>query len=228
MDVALVFIYSGETIKNVKIKVRCMFKDRFDAGEQLAKRLKEFAGKDTIVLAIPRGGLQVGAPIAKALHCPLDVIVAKKIPYPGQPELAIGAVGEDGSVVINESIHGDLDTYINEQKDSILASVKRKAARYHEKAPVLHGRVVILTDDGIATGSTMLTCVRIVRKQKPKMLIVALPIGPKEGIANLSREADKVVCLETPDLFFAVGQGYENFTQVEDAEAIAILRETNT
>lgn len=205
-----------------------MFKDRFDAGRKLAERLKAYGEKNTIVLAIPRGGLQVGAPIAKTLHCALDVIVAKKIPYPDQPELALGAISEEGEVVINEEImRSDFEGYIKEQKEELLIEVRRKAARYHAKPPKLSGKIVILTDDGIATGSTMLACVEVVKKQDPKAIIVALPIGSHEGIAALKRVVDKVICLEIPDLFFAVGQGYESFEQVEDNEAIRILKEAN-
>lgn len=205
-----------------------MFKDRFDAGRKLAERLKAYGEKNTIVLAIPRGGLQVGAPIAKALHCPLDVIVAKKIPYPDQPELALGAIGEGGEVVINEEImRSNLEAYVEEKKKYLLIEVQRKAAHYHAKAPKLSGKTVILTDDGIATGSTMLACIEVVKKQDPKAIIVALPIGSHEGIAALKRVVDKVICLEIPDLFFAVGQGYESFEQVEDNEAIRILKEAN-
>ncbi len=205
-----------------------MFKDRFDAGRKLAERLKAYGEKNTIVLAIPRGGLQVGAPIAKALHCPLDVIVAKKIPYPDQPELALGAIGEGGEVVINEEImRSDFEAYVEEQKKELLVEVKHKAARYHRTPPKLSGKVVILTDDGIATGSTMLACIEVVKKQRPRLVIVALPIGSREGIAMLMRSVDKVICLEIPDLFFAVGQGFESFEQVEDNEAIRILKEAN-
>ncbi len=205
-----------------------MFKDRTEAGKRLAQKLAAYAGRDTIVLAIPRGGLAVGAPIAKALRCQLDVIVAKKIPSPGQPELALGAIGEGGEVVINEEImRSDLEGYVEEQKKELLAEVKRKALRYHEKPPKLSGKIVIITDDGIATGSTMLACIQVVRKQKPKAIIVALPIGSHEGIAALKRAVDKVICLEIPDLFFAVGQGYGQFDQIPDEEAIRILKEAN-
>jgi putative phosphoribosyl transferase len=204
-----------------------MFKDRFDAGRQLAEALKAYKGKkDAIILAIPRGALQTGKVLHEQLGLPLDIIITKKIPHPMNEEYAIGAVGPDGEYFVNAVAAAEIKPeYIEAQKAKLAVAVDEKYTRYRGRRPKpdLHGKTVILIDDGIATGSTMLAAIHVLRKQKPKKIVIAVPVGPPDSIAMLAAEADEVICLMQPEMFFAIGAFYENFEQVEDAEAIAIL-----
>jgi len=204
-----------------------MFKDRHDAGEMLAKALSKYKGKkDTIVLAIPRGALQIGEVLHKRLGLPLDIIVTKKISHPVSEEYAIGAVGPDGECFLSEgALEVDPD-YIIKERRRLSGAVEDRYRRYRgdRPKPRLAGKTVIIVDDGIATGSTMLTAIRVIRKQKAKEIIVAVPVGPPEAVMMLAKEADEIVCLATPSPFFAIGQFYGDFSQVEDEEAIAILK----
>jgi len=203
------------------------FKDRQQAGKLLAKKLQKYKGKDTIILAIPRGGLVIGFELAKALNAPLDILVTKKIGYPGDPEYAIGAVGPNNKFIVTEkSIE---KSYIDEQVKKITAAIHEKYKKYKGKVeiPQLKGKTVIIADDGIATGSTMVISIEIVKQQKPKKVVIAIPVGPPETIDKLNRQVDEVICLEQPEVFFAIGEFYEYFPQVEDEEAIKYLKEAN-
>ncbi len=204
-----------------------MFKDRYDAGEQLAKALGAYAGRDDVViLAIPRGALQIGKVLHERLKAPLDIIVTKKIPHPMSEEFAIGAVGPGGEFFINPMSDAS-PLYIEEQRKRLAAAVEEKYERYRGKTPrpALRGKTVVIVDDGIATGSTMLAAIHVIRKQKPKRIVVAVPVGPTDTVALIAKEADEMVCLLRPEYFFAIGQFYERFDQVEDDEAIRILKE---
>ncbi|MEW6748149.1 MAG: phosphoribosyltransferase family protein [Candidatus Micrarchaeota archaeon] len=204
-----------------------MFRDRYDAGMRLSEALSHYKGrKDAIVLAIPRGALQIGEVLHKELGLPLDIIVTKKIPHPISEEYAIGAVGPGGECFLTEAAEGIETAHIERERKRLAGVVEEKYVRYRGKRakPELAGKVVIIIDDGIATGSTMLAAIHVVRKQKPARIVVAVPVGPADTIKALEKEADEFVCLDTPSEFFAIGQFYQDFTQIEDEEAIAILK----
>ena len=203
-----------------------MFKDRYDAGMQLAKALSEYKGRDVVILAIPRGALQIGEVLHKELKAPLDIIVTKKIPHPMSEEYAIGAVGSGGEYFITEA-GMDIDPkHIEKERKRLEKAVEEKYVRYRgtRAKPDLRDRTVIIIDDGIATGSTMLAAIHVVRKQRPARIVVAVPVGAPDSLKKIEEEADEVVCLDVPMGFAAIGQFYEDFAQVEDEEAIAILK----
>ena len=205
-----------------------MFKDRRQAGDALADALKDLKGEDLIVLAIPRGGVVVGDAVARALGAPLDVVVTKKIGAPGEPEYAIGAVTQDGEVILDDEavrmLGADRD-YVEREAGRQAEEVRDRMRRFRGDRPVpkLKGRTVVIVDDGIATGSTVLAAARFVKKQGPKSIVVAVPVGPAEAVARMSDEVDRVVCLETPEPFFAIGEFYSDFEQVGDDEVKRIL-----
>jgi len=207
-----------------------MFKDRFEAGSLLADKLEKFSGeKEAIVLAIPRGGLQIGYQVSKKLHVPLDIIVTKKIGYPGEPEYAIGSVGPKGEVYLTETGLDIPKDYIKREAEELKKAVQERYRKYRGNKPLpdLKNKIVIIVDDGLATGSTMMAAVEFVRREKPAMVIVAVPVAPEEAVRRFERIADKVVCVDIPDFFQAIGMFYESFPQVEDDEAIRLLREAN-
>lgn len=210
-----------------------MFQNRLEAGKLLGEKILEEIGKlrdKFIVLGIPRGGVVVARQVAKVLGCPLDVIVTRKIGAPGNEELAIGAVGEtEGSKYIDERLAADvgadeeyLKSKIKEQKEEI----KRREKLYREgKEPLnLENKIVILVDDGVATGATMIAAAKEVWNNNPKKVIIALPVCPKDTLTKLEKEADQIIVLKTPWPFFAVGQFYKEFEQVSDEEVVELLR----
>ncbi|KTG13373.1 phosphoribosyltransferase [Haloferax profundi] len=204
------------------------FADRTEAGEMLAVELERRDVDADIVLAVPRGGLPLGRAVADALGVPLDVVVAKKIGAPGNPEYAIGAVASDGSVWRNEEgvgWFGSDDDYFERKREEEAENARTKAARYRgeREPPELAGKTVVVVDDGVATGSTIRACLRHVRNAGAGHIVVAIPVGPPDTIHELEELADEVVCLKTPSNFMAVGQFYRNFDQVSDKEAIAYL-----
>ena len=206
-----------------------LFADRFDAGRRLVPALKDLVGEDTTVLAIPRGGVVVAYEVAKALRLPLDVIIPRKIGAPGQPELAIGAVTEDGTVLLDNYLVEYLKVssdYIKKESDAQRLKIQRRLKLYRGDVPYpsLANRDVILIDDGIATGSTMKAALASVRNRGAKTVVVAIPVGPPSTIVELEKEADRVVCLQTPDNFYAIGQFYRDFTQTSDEEVTKMLR----
>ncbi|MBM4431248.1 MAG: phosphoribosyltransferase, partial [Chloroflexi bacterium] len=187
------------------------FEDRRQAGELLAKELTWLQGQtDVIVLGIPRGGVVVAYEVAQALHAPLDVYIARKIGAPYNPELAIGALASDGAQVLDQKLIAQLgvtDNYLQKEIEHQREEIKRRWAAYrgNRPEPQLEGKNVILVDDGVATGATVLASLRALRQRKPGQLILAVPVGPEETIQQLSQEADRVVCLYVPDVFWAVG-----------------------
>jgi putative phosphoribosyl transferase len=207
-----------------------VYSTREQAGRMLARRLMPHAAHDVVVLGVPRGGLPVAKEVADALGAPLDVVVVRKLGAPGQPELGIGAVvdGDHPRAIFNQDIIEHLgvsDEYIEAEIARQLKEVNRREAAYRggrTKVP-LAGRTVIVVDDGIATGSSIRAALRGVRRQKPKRLILAVPVAPADTIAALRSDADEIVCLETPADFFAVGQFYRDFHQVTDDEVKMIL-----
>jgi len=201
-----------------------IFKDRFQAAEQLVEELKQYAGTDAVVLAIPRGGLQPGWVIAKKLGLPLDIVLTKKIGAPGNPEYAVGAVSLEGRIVSDQEALPK--GYIEEETKRIRALLKERYKKYlGDRKPLsIKNKIVILVDDGIATGRTMLATIDLIKHHAPKKIIVAIPVGSLDGVAMLKKAVDEVVCLSTPLEFFAIGQFYENFDQVSDEQAIKLLK----
>jgi putative phosphoribosyl transferase len=207
------------------------FRNRSDAGRRLAKALSEYKGRNAVVLALPRGGVPVAAEVAEALKAPLDLILVRKIGVPTQPELAMGAVVDGAApiVVRNEEVI-ELSGTTSEEFDaacaSELAEIERRRQLYiGERARAeIAGQVVIVIDDGIATGATTRAALQAVRIRKPKELVLAVPVAPPDTIANLRPEVDALICLEAPELFGAIGYFYRDFRQVSDQEVVAILK----
>lgn len=205
------------------------FQDREDAGRRLVEQLLHYRERPaTLILALPRGGVAVGYQLSLGLHLPLEVFIVRKLGAPDNPEYALGAVGETGTVYVNpEAMAGlhfsrvDLKHLVDAQQEEI---VRRQALyRQDRRLPVLTGRTVILVDDGIATGSTFLASVQSIRHLKPHRLIGAIPVGPIETIREVRAIVDELVVLATPDPFWAVGNHYVDFAQVGDREVIQYL-----
>ncbi|WP_152041129.1 phosphoribosyltransferase [Salinigranum salinum] len=204
------------------------FTDRTEAGERLGEALRERGTDADIVLAIPRGGLPLGRAVADALDAPLDVVVAKKIGAPGNPEYAVGAVASSGSVWRNEEAfdhHGIDEEYFQRRREEEAENARRKAERYRDGGPDpdVAGKTVVVVDDGVATGSTVRACLQKLRDDNAGRIILAVPVGPPETVRELEEIADEVVCLETPSRFMGVGGFYERFDQVSDEEAMGYL-----
>jgi len=207
------------------------FTDRINAGKRLASELKDFSGKKGIVLAIPRGGVVVGFEIAEALNLPLDVIIPRKIGAPENPELAIGAVAEDGTAILDNKLIKYLAVskeYIAIETQRQKHEIRRRLKLYRQDAsyPNLKGLDVIVVDDGIATGSTMKAALASVRNRGAASVTVAVPVGPPSTIEELNELADRVVCLYTPEYFQAIGEFYTDFSQTPDEEVIRLLKES--
>jgi putative phosphoribosyl transferase len=207
-----------------------IFKDRTDAGRQLARELEHFARRqNVVVLGVPRGGVAVAFEVAAALHAPLDVFLSRKLGVPGQTELAFGAVSVGGGRYLDEDIVG-AKSISNEEVERITAEVRReldrRAALYRGDRPPwqVAGRTVILVDDGIATGASVYAAIQALRQMQPTALVLAAPVAPPSTWAWLRTVVDEIVCLDLPDPFFAVGAFYRDFTQVEDAEVIDLLQ----
>jgi putative phosphoribosyl transferase len=208
-----------------------MFKDRGDSGRRLAERLDHYRNrKGVLVLALPRGGVVTGVEIARAIEAPLDVLIVRKIGFPGQTELAVGAVSETGTVVLNRKIiaRGNVsEEYIKEeiarQKREILRRVELYRGGRRLESPA--GRTIILVDDGVATGATMKAAISTLKEDSVGRLVVAVPVSPPDTADELATMTDEVVCLATPADFAAVGSYYGDFTQVTDEEVAVILGE---
>lgn len=206
------------------------FEDRTDAARRLASALQAEAVDADIVLAIPRGGLPLGRVVADSLGVPLDIVVASKISAPHNPEFAIGAVASDGSAWLDRETIDRLgvdQAYVEAEREREAERARDKAERYRRgrEAPDLAGRTVVVVDDGVATGSTAIAALRLVREQGADRVVLAVPVGPPDTIMALEGEADDVICVETPSSFGAVGQFYDRFDQVTDEEAKAYLRD---
>lgn len=204
-----------------------IFEDRADAAFKLAKKMEWLKNEDPIILAIPRGGIVTGDVIATELGVNLDVIVSKKVGAPHNPELAIGAVMHDGSYFPNKDITGMLNVpqnYIDSEIKRLIKELDRRLMKFRgSKEYHLEGRTVVLVDDGIATGATMFVAIDWVKKQKPKKLVIAVPVGPKDTIDRLNKVADYVVVLHAPTDFGAIGEFYRDFGQVEDFQVQEIM-----
>ena len=204
------------------------FYDRVDAGQRLAKALEEYRGPDTIVLGLPRGGVIVAKQVSEALGAQLDVILARKLGAPGNPEYAIGAIAEGGEPTMNKQVLAEYaipQSYIADQAATERQEIERRVALYRQGRPLpdLTGKTVILVDDGIATGYTMAAAIQAIKSQKPKRLIVAVPVCARESRLDLAPRVDRLICLYTPTPFFAVGAFYSRFDQVTDDEVRSAL-----
>ncbi|MGP1675763.1 MAG: phosphoribosyltransferase [Burkholderiales bacterium] len=207
-----------------------MFRNREDAALRMAQRLKSTALKDPLVLGIPRGGVVTAAVLARELEAELDVVLSRKLRAPHQPELAIGAIGEDGEVYLNgfaREVPGVTEEYLRRERDHQLAEIGRRGKLFRAVKPPagVTGRSVIVTDDGIATGSTMVAALHVLNAHKPHELIVAVPVAPPDTVEKLRSLCSRLECLLTPSDFEAISQFYGDFRQVEDEEALRLLRE---
>ncbi len=207
-----------------------IFYDREEAGWMLVERLRGMVLEKPLVLAIPRGGVEIGAVLARGLGAELDVVLSRKLRAPHQPELALGAVSESGKVYLNHFARAMTDvgdTSIEAERQRQLVEIERRRAMYRAVRPQapIAGRAVILTDDGIATGATMMASLRTVRAAAAKQIIVAVPVGASDRIDAIRPLCDRVECLLEPDVFWAIGQFYRHFDQVPDERVVELLRE---
>jgi putative phosphoribosyl transferase len=207
------------------------FENREHAAHLLARRLSTcYEGKNPLVLAVPRGAVQMAKIIADVLGGELDVVLVRKLGFPTQAELAIGAIDENGNVFLSDYAFEIEAEYLEEEKERQLEVLRRRRAQYTPSRASIdpHDRIVIVVDDGIATGSTMTAALRSVRSRKPKELVGAVAVASEQAARALLREADAQVCLKVPAKFYAVGQFFKDFSQVSDEDVIAILRENDT
>lgn len=203
--------------------------DRVDAGAKLAERMEDYRASHPVVLGIPRGGVPVAAEVARRLEADLDVIVARKLGAPGHEELAIGAVTADGGRFLNDDVMRALkvkDAYLDEVTLREMEEARRREQRFRgaRHQVEVQDRVVILVDDGLATGATMVAAARALRARHPRRIIVAVPVGSEQAVAALAREVDEIVCPSRPEPFIAIGLHYGDFSQVEDGEVLDLLR----
>jgi putative phosphoribosyl transferase len=209
-----------------------LFQDRTDAGRTLAKKLSHYVDrKDIVVLGMPRGGVPVAFEVAQSLRVPLDVFIVRKLGVPGQEELAMGAIASGGIRVLNDVVirskrisEAVIDAVT--ERERIELDRRELAYRGHRAAPIVRGKTVILVDDGIATGSTMLAAVAALKQQPPVRIVVAAPAAPVESCDELQQVVDEVVVIVRPDPFYSVGQSYEIFGQISDEEVQKLLRDT--
>ncbi|OGG76677.1 hypothetical protein A3B35_00340 [Candidatus Kaiserbacteria bacterium RIFCSPLOWO2_01_FULL_54_24] len=198
-----------------------MFVDRSQAGQKLAGALVGYKGKKALVLALPRGGVPVGYEIAKVLHCPLDTVVARKVGAPGNPEYAVGAIAPGGVRILEESVYG-IEKVIEEETKEMGRRMKKYRSGSYARG--VRPEVVILVDDGVATGKTASAALAYARAAYPKAkLVFAAPVGAQDSLARIKREADEVVLLEIPPEFMAVGEWYVSFPQLRDEEVVEYL-----
>jgi predicted phosphoribosyltransferase len=204
-----------------------IFKNRDEAGQMLARRLDQYRGQHPLVLAIPRGAVPMGKIVADALDGDLDVVLVHKLRAPYQPELAVGSIDETGAVYLDPDIRDLNDPYLETEKNEQLETLRRRRHMYEPARVPLDpaGRVVIVLDDGIATGSTMIAALRSVRARRPATLIAATAVASAEALRLIRVEADDVVCLEIPAFLYAIGNHFRDFAQVSDDDVIATLRD---
>ncbi len=202
------------------------FKNRDEAGKLLAKKLISYRGTNTIVIAIPRGGVPVASIIAKRLQLPLEIELSKKIGHPINPEFAIGSVTLHG-VTINPRLKGVSEEYVQEQSKKIKEELTKKLNLFmgEKQLTDIKGKNIILVDDGVATGNTLIASIHTIKKRKPKKIVVAIPVSPKNTAIQLEELVDEFICLQIPANFHSVGQFYDDFTQVSNEKVIELLQE---
>lgn len=206
-----------------------IFDDREQAGRLLAEKLSHLRGTRPLVLAVPRGALPMGQIVANQLDGELDVVLVHKLGHPFNPELAIGSVSETGEVALQEHARelGVSQEYVDQEADRQLETLRERRRRFTpgREAASARGRTVIVIDDGVATGATLLAALKLVREQEPEKLVAAIGVAPASALARLREIADEVVCLHSPREFFAVGEFFRDFGQVTDRDVIEILRQ---
>lgn len=221
--------YGLETIGTAMAMYK-RFKDRTEAGELIAQRLMRYAGRDdVIVLALPRGGVPVGFVVANRLDAPLDILLVRKLGFPGREEYAMGAIASGGVCILHDEVVARFGISLPEVegvRQRELKEIERREESYRANRPALplQGRVVIIVDDGIATGSTMLAAVKCLRHAKPARIIIAVPVVPPDTYKELRPEVDDFICLSMPEPFFAVGSWYKDFGQTSDEEVKSLLQ----
>jgi putative phosphoribosyl transferase len=204
--------------------------DRRDAGCRLAVELMPYAEEQPVIVAVPRGGVPIGAEVARALDAPLEILAVRKLGAPGNPELGVGAVTEDGTGVLDArsaDMLGMTQAMLDATLEQESRELRRRVGRYRDRRPAIsvRGRTAILVDDGLATGLTDLAAVRTLRKRGARRIVVAVPVASSESVELLAAEADRVVCLSVPDRLYGVGMWYRDFTPVSDEDVLALLRE---
>lgn len=203
------------------------FKDRSEAGRRLAEALAGYEREEVVVYALPRGGVVLGYEIARTLHAPLDLVITRKIGYPGNEECAVCAVAEDGDLICDSFAASQLDQeWLKDQKEKQMQEAARRRQAYLQgRGPLpANGKVAVIVDDGVATGLSILLAISEIRHDAPKKIVVAVPVSSKNAAERIREEADELVVLQIPSSFMAVGEFYDHFPQLEDSEVISLLK----
>jgi putative phosphoribosyl transferase len=217
-----------------KVRIVCRsgvpFRNRVEAGLLLVKELLNLKGQNAVVLGVPRGGIVIAEVVARGIDADLDIVLSRKLGAPGQSELAVGALAENGDVFLNERVVDGLsvsDSYIEQEKARQTIEIQRRSRLIRSVLPrvPLQGRIVVVTDDGVATGATLQAAVWAINDENPQKIIAAIPVASAEAVERLAEDVDEIVCLRLPEDFMAVGQFFSEFNQVTDDEVVSILRQ---